>query len=81
MEELEYSQDHGGGTDPGSENPCQGCLHWYGCFVNTQCCNYIFDMGRRRPCPPGAGCTAKRLYRGKRDDRLRKARGFLGCTF
>lgn len=80
-EELDGLQDHGGGTGPGSENPCEGCLHWYGCFETTRCCNFIFDMDKRRPCPPGKGCTVKRPYRGKPDRKLRKARGYLGCTF
>lgn len=79
--EQVYSEDHVGGTFPGSEHPCQGCLHWYGCFENTQCCNYIFDMDKRRPCPAGCGCTVKRPYRGRQDNSLRKARGYLGCTF
>ncbi len=41
------------------ENPnCRGCIHitkigaMYGC-------NYLFDVGKRRPCEPGAACTVK----------------------
>lgn len=58
-------------------NPCEGCLHWYGCFETTRCCNYIFDMDKRRPYAAGAACTVKRKYRGKQDLNLRKARGYM----
>ena len=40
-------------------NPhCKGCIHC------TQIgamwgCNYIFNVGKRRPCDPGAACTVK----------------------
>ena len=27
------------------------------------CCNYIFVEDKRRPCPPGAGCTVKTTKR------------------
>lgn len=40
--------------------PCQGCRHLVRCDSNGSC-NYIFNMGHRRPCPPGEGCTAKEL--------------------
>ena len=54
-------QRYGAGTDRGSDaHPCEGCRHWYGAYVFARCCNYIFDIGHRRPCPFGAGCTVKR---------------------
>lgn len=28
-------------------------------------CNYIFDTGRKRPCPFGDGCTVKKLREQK----------------
>lgn len=40
-------------------NPCAGCRHFRGRFVINRCCNYIFDMGHRRPCPPGSLCTVR----------------------
>lgn len=40
-------------------HPCMGCFHWYGLYPVNRCCNYIFDTGHRRPCPPGDGCTEK----------------------
>lgn len=58
-----YSKDHGNGFDHGYEgpmHPCCGCVHWRGESYGSLCCNYIFDMNRRRPCPPGEGCTEKR---------------------
>lgn len=64
-------------TDEHGAHPCEGCLHFYGCFNVTRCCNYIFDMGTRRPCKPGAECTVKRLIETKEDLKLRKAKGFL----
>ena len=53
-------QSHGNGFGLGSEeveHPCMGCWHWRGDF--HKCCNYIFDMGRKRPCEPGAECTER----------------------
>lgn len=75
MEEKERSACHseaGGGTDPGPEHPCEGCLHFYGAYKSNRCCNYIFDRETRRPCPPGEKCTEKRLITSKKDLRLRK---------
>ena len=42
------------------KHPCAGCRHWYGEYKVNRCCNYIFDVGRSRPCPPGEGCTQKK---------------------
>ena len=53
-------QSHGNGSGSGSEegkHPCAGCWHWRGDFYKT--CNYIFDMGRKRPCEPGKACTER----------------------
>ena len=41
------------------EHPCFGCCHWRGEHYNGYTCNYIFDTGHVRPCPPGAGCTVR----------------------
>lgn len=43
----------------GMTNPCEGCFHWRGRYYGDICCNYIFDMDRNRPCPPGADCTER----------------------
>ena len=58
-------------------NYCNGCV--YQGFVNGKvpCCNYIFMEDKRRPCPPGAGCTVKMTNREAQrkaaGDRKRKA--------
>lgn len=48
---------------------CTTCYHWRGFAECARCCNYIFDVGHRRPCPPGDGCAAY-LPRGP-DERSR----------
>lgn len=35
---------------------CRGCGHYRG-GNGTYCCEYLLDVGHRRPCPPGEGCT------------------------
>lgn len=62
---------------PGDREQCAGCLHFYGDYENNRCCNYIFDVGHRRPCPPGKACTVKRPIRSVKELKLRKARGFV----
>lgn len=42
---------------------CKGCYYWGGVNVGSVCCNYIFYEDRKRPCPPGKGCTEKRRKR------------------
>ena len=42
------------------EHPCDGCEWFYAVYAVNRCCNYLLDTGRRRPCPPGKGCTVKR---------------------
>ena len=37
---------------------CKGCTHLIRVGA-WGCCNYIFDMGHSRPCPPGKHCTVK----------------------
>ena len=37
---------------------CEGCIYFQG--DSMRCCNYIFIVGNRRPCPPGKDCTVKR---------------------
>lgn len=53
-------------------HPCFGCFHWRGETYGGMTCNYIFDEGHRRPCPPGADCTV-RTERGAQE-RLRIAK-------
>ena len=42
-----------------SDENCRDCKYFYGYTDFDVCCNYIFVTGRRRPCPPGDGCTVK----------------------
>ena len=42
-----------------ADRNCDGCFHYYGMFRCNKGCNYIFDRGHRRPCPPGIECTVK----------------------
>lgn len=49
---------------------CEGCVYYRGDFETTKCCNYIFMEDKRRPCPPGKGCTVKmgrKRYREKKE--------------
>ena len=43
---------------------CEGCIYWGGDYQTNRSCNYIFQTGHRRPCPPGKDCTVKII--GKR---------------
>ena len=44
----------------GKKHPCEGCIY-LSMIGNSYlpCCNYIFMEDKRRPCPPGEGCTVK----------------------
>lgn len=38
---------------------CAGCIYFGWANSYLGCCNYIFMEDKRRPCPPGKGCTVK----------------------
>ncbi len=39
---------------------CRGCQYFNVLSDGTtKLCEYILQTGRRRPCPPGRGCTVK----------------------
>lgn len=59
-----YEMKRGHGTPISNPNAeyCEGCAYWY-CDNNVKCCNYIFEEDRRRPCPPGKGCTVRKEKR------------------
>lgn len=42
---------------------CCGCVWLKTCGSNL-CCSHILDTDKKRPCPPGPGCTAKRTPPG-----------------
>ena len=39
---------------------CDDCVYYakLGCGT-MRCCNYFIKTDKRRPCPPGEGCTVK----------------------
>ena len=45
---------------------CKDCIYFHGRKTFVDYCGYIFATGKRRPCNPGTGCTAK-IKRKKRD--------------
>ena len=49
---------------------CLDCKYYQGNHLEYCTCNYLFITDKRRPCPPGAGCTVKvkRKRRLKRSD-------------
>ena len=42
---------------------CKGCVYRGIVQGSLPCCNYIFMEDKRRPCPPGEGCTVKTTNR------------------
>lgn len=48
------------------DRACKGCIY-LGTAGSFGCCDYIFKVGKRRPCPHGKGCTVKEtMKRGKK---------------
>ena len=41
------------------DKKCDGCFYYRSLNNTDWYCTYIFEEGRRRPCPPGAECTVK----------------------
>lgn len=50
-----------------SRRYCEGCVYYKGEYEMNLCCNYMLDTGKRRPCPPGKGCTVKTRKKGYRE--------------
>ena len=44
---------------------CNGC-RYLSKGTNFWCCDYLFIVGKRRPCPAGTECTEKLLKKKKR---------------
>lgn len=42
---------------------CRGCVYLgsLDSHSKTPCCDYILKESRRRGCPPGDGCTKRRI--------------------
>ena len=45
--------------------PCKGCAYWCGGPTTIKTCDYMLITGKRRPCPPGEGCTVKKREKRK----------------
>ena len=43
---------------------CRGCIYLGTFHAYEKCCDYILMTKRRRPCPSGDGCTAKKTREG-----------------
>ena len=63
MHKIRGSTRTHGDTATKNHRGCQGCIYYGGDYY--RCCNYILVMGKRRPCPPGKGCTVRK-ERGKK---------------
>lgn len=57
------------------QRPCKGCY-----YLGGGSCNYLIVEGRRRPCPPGADCTAYRSDAGS-TSQYRAHSGAMSGTF
>ena len=46
---------------------CSDC-HWVSLITGNHywCCNYLIRTDKKRPCPPGEGCTVKVRVKRKR---------------
>jgi hypothetical protein len=55
---------------------CLDCHYYQGNSEVDICCCYLLITDKRRPCPPGKGCTVKvkRKRRRKTDAERRKER-------
>lgn len=49
---------------------CAGCKYYSSITKAVYYCTYFLETGRRRPCPPGKGCTVKipKKRRSKREN-------------
>lgn len=47
---------------------CKGCAYLGSLDSHSKmpCCDYILKESRRRGCPPGDGCTKRRLKKRRR---------------
>ena len=46
---------------------CRGCKYYIKIHEGVFYCSYLFQEDKRRPCPPGKGCTVKRkLKKGEK---------------
>ena len=51
---------------PVVDSYCRGCIYYHGHTNYVKYCGYLFTTGKRRPCNPGKGCTAKETKRKRK---------------
>ena len=56
-------------------SPCRGCIYQGYAGGNLKCCDYIFKVGKPRPCPPGKDCTVRATVRQIHKEGKAKVRG------
>lgn len=47
---------------------CMGCKYYHNMYDGGYYCAYLFVTDKRRPCPPGKGCTVKEKRRKKNNE-------------
>ena len=47
------------GQETTIDRHCLGCKYYCTIWDGMCYCNYIFQVGKRRPCAPGKDCTVK----------------------
>ena len=51
----------------GIDKHCLGCAYYTKIHDAIRYCGYIFKEDKPRPCPPGKGCTVKKVEWRKKD--------------
>jgi hypothetical protein len=54
---------------------CRGCIYQGYAGGYQRCCDYIFKVGKPRPCPPGKDCTVRTTVRQRPKAEKPKVRG------
>ena len=62
---VKLSRTQGAPTLNPNAKYCKGCWYWGGNSDSSDCCNYIFREGHKRPCPPGKDCTVKKTRKSE----------------
>lgn len=45
---------------------CKNCIYYGKIYDYLWCCEYIFKVGKMRPCEPGKDCIVKQTKRKRR---------------
>lgn len=46
-----------------TDRSCKRCIYRVGNSDSIHICTYFIETGKRRPCPPGKGCTVRETKR------------------